>query len=132
MATQADIGKWAFTHAATAIEEVLDVSGLGKSNNLVDVTNFDSDPGTMEYIAGLSDGTEFTVSCNYIDGATGQDALVADVDAGATAAFTLAYDSTTTRSFNGVCMGWEIAPSTSEQNQINFTIKVSGDITKTP
>jgi len=128
--TAATIGKWAFTHAATAVEEVLDVSGLGVSNNLVDVTNFDSPAGTMEYIAGLADGTEFTVQCNRLEAGTGQNALIADVDAGATAAFTLVYDSTGTRSFNGVCMGYTEEPSTSEQNKISFTIKVSGNITR--
>lgn len=132
MPTAATIGDWQFTHAGTAVEEVLSVSGLGKSNNLVDVTNFDSDAGTMEYIAGLADGSEVTINCNYIHDGTSQLALMADVDSQATAAFTLAYSATTrVYSFSAVCMAYNIAPSTSEQNQVEFTVKVSGEITAT-
>jgi len=130
MATLATIGKWKLTHEAAEVEEVLSVGGMGKSNNLVDVTNFDSPGGSMEYIAGLADGTEISVECNYVPAATAQIALRADVDAGATAAFVMTYDGSVTFTFNAVCMGYVITPSTSEQNKCSYTLKISGDITE--
>ena len=129
--TAATIGDWVFTHEATAVEEVLTLTGLGKANSLIDVTNFDSPAGTMEYIAGLADGSEITVTCNYIHDGTAQLALISDVDSQATASFTLANGTNRTYSFDAVCMSYSVVPSTSEQNQIEFGLKVSGDITAT-
>lgn len=132
MATSATLGKFNVTHAAANIEEVLSLSGLGKSNDLVEVTNFDSPAGTKEYIAGLADGSDVTITCNYIHDATAQLALIADVDSQATAAFTVTYDTTAkVYSFNAVCMSYQINPAIDSQNQIEFGIKVSGDITVT-
>lgn len=139
MATSANISNFKFKKATAAspasynaIEEVLSISGVGKNNELVDVTNFDSPAGTKEYIAGLADGSEITVEANYVPNATHQTALIASVDAGETINFQVAYTAVSpdeTWSFAGVCLGWEVAPSPTEQNRITFTIKISGDIT---
>jgi hypothetical protein len=131
MATAADIGKWTFSQGAVPIEEVLSVSELGTSNSLIDVTNFDSAAGRMEYIAGLSDGSEVSIECNRVDGATGQAAMVTAVRAQSTESFVLTYDATTIYTFDAVCMSEVISPSTSEQNKLSFSIKVSGDIVET-
>ena len=139
--TQATIGKWklklgdgASPEAFTAIEEVFEVGGLGKTNNLVNATNFDSPPGTMEYIAGLADGSEINITANYIPDATQQGALQAAVDAQENRNFQLIYDESAspageTFEFTATCLGWTIVPSVEDRNQIQFTIKVSGDIT---
>ena len=129
MATAADIGKWALTIDATPIEEILSLSGVGQSNNLLDVTNFDSGL-TMEYIPGLADGAEISIEANRIDAAAGQAALIAGVKAKTTNAFILTYDSATTYTFNGVCLSYEIQPSQTEQNKLSFSVKISGDITE--
>lgn len=131
MATAADIGKWTFSMGATPIEEVLSVSELGTSNSLIDVSNFDSAPGRMEYIAGLSDGSEMSIECNRVDGAAGQTALVTAVRAQDTQSFTLVYDATTTYTFDAVCMSETLIPSISEQNKISFSVKLTGDIVET-
>lgn len=131
MATAADIGKWALSMGATPIEEVLSVSELGTTNSLIDVTNFDSAPGRMEYIAGLSDGSEMSIECNRVDGAAGQVALVAAVRTQATNSFTLIYDGGTTYTFDAVCMSEKTNPSISEQNTLSFSVKLTGDIIET-
>jgi hypothetical protein len=139
MTTLANIGRWKFRLGSTAspivyadLEEVFSISGLGKTNNLVDVTNFDSDEGTMEYIAGLSDGQEVTIECNYIPGATNQTAMIAAIDAQTNRAFQVAYIGSSPNevfNFQGVPLGWVVTPSPTEQNTISFTVKISGDIT---
>lgn len=128
--TQATISKFKISHAAADIEEVLELGGLGVTNSLIEVTNLDSPAGTREHIGGLADGTEISITCNYVSGATVQTALRADVDSQATAAFVLTYDNAITWSFNAVCMSWSIQPSVSEQNKISFSIKVTGAITE--
>lgn len=128
------LGTAASPQVLTAMEEVVSVSGIGKTNNLVDVTNFDSPSGTREYIAGLADGDEFTVECNYKPGATMQTAAMTAVDSGATRKAKLTYQGSSPLrnwSFDVVCMGYTLAPSATEQNKMSFTYKITGTVART-
>jgi hypothetical protein len=139
MTTQANISRWKFYLASTAspmvftaVEEVFSISGLGKTNNLVDVTNFDSPEGTMEYIAGLADGQEITVECNHIPAATQQTAMKSAVNTGTNRTFRVSYIGSSPNviyNFEGVPLSWVVGPSATERNTITFTVKISGDIT---
>ena len=116
------------------LEEVKSVSGFGKTNELVDVTNFSSPNNTKEYIAGLADGAEISVECNKLNtGATVQNQLIADVDAQESARFIRITwtDGTTSKtySFNVVCLSYTYAPSIADANKISYTLKITGDIT---
>lgn len=139
--TSATISNWQMTvlnvgvspNAQQSIEEIFNCSGFGKSNSLEDVTNWDSPAGTMEYIAGLSDGAEFTVEANFVPNATGQEAVMAAVDAQASRAAVLTYTGTSpnkTYSMTVVCLDWELGPGTTTKNTITFKFKISGDITR--
>jgi hypothetical protein len=140
MATAATISGFSFLlgtaaspQVLTAIEEVISVSGVGKTNQLLDVTNFDSDAGTREYIAGLAEGDEITVECNWKSGATMQLAAMVAVDSGATRNARLRYNNSSPQrswSFGAVCLGYAVAPSSTEQNRITFTYKISGAVTR--
>lgn len=140
MPTKANISRWKFRLGDgsppqyTDVEEVKTVTGLGKTNKLIDVTSFDSPAGTMEYIAGLSDGEQITVTCNRIPNESPesqQQLLMAAVDAGETKPFQIAYTGVSpeeTFEFLGVCISWKLTPSTTAENQIEFVVKISGDI----
>lgn len=140
MTTAANISNFKFKLGTTAspqvltdIEEVLSVSGVGKTNQLLDVTNFDSDAGTREYIAGLAEGDEITVECNYKPGGTMQTVAMASVDSGLTKMAKLLYSGSSPNrswSFNVVCLGYTVVPSSTEQNRITFTYKISGAVTR--
>lgn len=113
------------------VEEVLSITGFGKTNDLLDVTNFDSPAGTKEFIAGLADGAEITAECNYIGG-TEQDALRTAIDAGSTRNFQIVNTNQSpseTFAFAAVCLSWTIEPSPTEQNRISFGLKITGAIT---
>lgn len=122
-------------NAYQSIEEVKSLSGLGKTNPLIDVTSFDS--AAREYIAGLADGSEITVECVRVHTASNlQDTVIADVDAGSTRTFrlTITNESTSpnltkTYTFSAVCLSWSITPSFDDAQMISFTMKISGDIT---
>ena len=125
------IGDGGSSETFTAIEEAREVSGFGKTNPLIDATSFDST--AREYIAGLSDGSEFTLGCLRVHTASSQqDVVVGKVDTGATfnVQFSLT-DGTTakTYSFAVVGIGYEISPSVDDATTINFTLKISGAIT---
>jgi hypothetical protein len=139
--TAANISRWEFRLGDTAsptdyndVEECYNISGLGKTNNLVDVTNFDSPAGTMEYIAGLADGEEITVECNRIPTAsppTEQQNMITAVNAQSNRQFQIAYVGVSpeeTFTFTGVPLSWVLAPSPTERNSISFRVKISGDI----
>lgn len=137
--TQANISQWKFRKATVGspatyndVEEVFGISGLGKTNELIDVTNFDSPVGSKEFIAGLAEGDEITIECNFISGATEQEAMIAAINAGVNINFQVAYVGISpedTFSFAGVPLGWTVAPSPTQQNTITFTVKISGNIT---
>jgi len=140
MTTLANISRWQFLlgtaaspQVLTAIEEVYSVSPVGKSNQLVDVTNFDSPAGTKEFIAGLAEGDEITVEANFIPGATMQTAAMTAVDSGATRKARLTYTGSSpnkTWSFDAVCMSYGVQPSPTERNTIRFTFKITGSVTR--
>lgn len=107
------------------IEEVLSVGQLGSVGEDLDVTNFDSADGQREFIAGLSEGNEIPVECNDIAG-TQQEALVAAK--GTNRHFQAVWTKVSpnrTVTFIASVKGYEYAPSNTEQNKINFTLKVS-------
>jgi len=123
-------GDGAGTEVFTAISEVLSMSGLGKTNPLVEVTSFDSTG--REYIAGLADGTEITLECNYLPADTQQQGLISDVDAGTIRNLQVVItDGTTplTYSFAVTPLSWVINPSFDDKNTLTFTLKISGAIT---
>lgn len=123
-------------NAYDTIEENASLSGIGVTNPLVDVTSHDS--AAREYIAGLADGSEITLECNYIQTASNNQLdLMADVDNKVTSSFRLTMlDASTspntskTFSFSGVCLSYQIAPSFDDKHMITFTIKISGSITR--
>lgn len=116
--------------------QTFNISGLGETNTLVDVTTFCSG-GNMEYISGLSDGTQVTLDLNLEtkDSQAIWD-MVADVKAKATRSFEWRVQGDPTqpgvvvRTFHLdlVCLGWELKPSTTAKNTITFTGKVTGPI----
>lgn len=113
----------------TVIPEIISMSGFGEVNELVEVTNLDSN-GRKEYIAGNADGVEFDAECNHLDGNTTQEAVKSA--AGTTRNFQYARtDSSpaTVANFAAVCLGYEEVPGVNEQNRITFRFKITGAIT---
>lgn len=120
----------------SSIPEVMSLSGLGKTNPLVDVTSFDST--AREYIAGLADGSEVSMECNYLPGNTVQDAIVADVNSGTNFYMQVVVTNpnsgtsplaTDTYTFLVTPLSWTFAPSYEDKNMMSFSLKISGDIT---
>lgn len=110
------------------IEEADDVGGFGSDLELIEATSFDSN-GFKEFIAGLEEGKEFTVACNYILTAPVQRHVKANK--GLTNAMQLEFtDGTDTETYqcNVVYKGWSIAPGLSDKHKIEFMFKITGEI----
>lgn len=119
-----------------AIPEVIEVSGIGQTNTLVDATSFDST--AREYIPGLGDGEEMTLTCIYRPGNTVQDAMVADVQAKATRAFratvvnsNVSPQKTDIYNFNVAMLSWKWGPQYDDKHTLQFTMKITGAVTIT-
>lgn len=113
--------------------EIKDVSGIGKTNSLVDVTSFCSPAGVRQFIAGLAEGNEITMIGNLLTNDTNQDSLMDSVDSGSNREFQIVFDdgsNTITLTFEAVCLSWEMTPSFDDANGVTFGLKVSGDITR--
>ncbi len=129
--TAATLGLFNVTVDGTNLEEVIGFSGFGETNDLIEVTNWDSPTGTKEHIGGLADGQEVTVTCNYIHDAAQQQAVVASVQAKTTLAWVVTYNTLdATYTFDAASIGYAINPGIDTQNQIEFTVKVSGGIVR--
>ena len=136
--TSATRGGWTFATATTdsppaytSLPEVLSVSGIGQTNPLIDSTSFDST--AKEYIAGLADGTEVQVECNYIAANAAITGMLTNVEAGSTIYVKATYSGvfpSKTFTFSAVCLSYEVTPSFSDKNMIKFSLKISGSITR--
>lgn len=107
---------------------------IGKSNPLVDVTDFDS--SAKEYIGGLSDGQEFTATFHY-DAASSTNTNLAllqtKVDTKANVDMQVVVTdgtNTDTYEFNVVPISWVLGGGPEEVATLEFSLKVSGAITK--
>lgn len=132
--TAATIGNWSFEFGdspLTPLEEVLSVSEVGETNELLDVTNFDSTVGKKEFIPGLSEGDEVSIECNHVPSGAGQAALRALVASGGSSDAVLTYTGSPNElySFAFAAISWKLAPSISEQNKISYTVKISDGVT---
>lgn len=107
------------------IAEVVSVTPPGWTRDAVDVTHLGSDDGAKEFIAGLVDGGEASITINYLPGATGP----------LMAAFTAARDDfrvlfpggAVAIDFAGVVTGFEIGDlAAGDKISATFTVKPSG------
>ncbi len=136
-ATRAFVGGWGFFIGGagsptvfTQICPVFSISGVGKTNELIDSTTFCSG-GVKEYIPGLADGTEMAIEANYEPADTGLADFISAVNNKQTRDFQLVVtDGTTTKTFTlrAAALKWEIGPSVDNKNTISFSAKISGDI----
>lgn len=120
----------------TAIPEVFSISGVGQTNDLVDVTNFDS-AGSREYVGGLADGQEITIEANYVPEHASfaqQEGFITDVVNKTTRNFQLLVTGSSPNvlfAFAAACLSYVINPSVDDRNTITFTAKISGAVTIT-
>ena len=113
--------------------EVIELSGFGQSNDLVEATHFGSN-GVREYINGLSDGEEISVTCNRLPDNTVQTNAIADVGSKIIRTYRITEQdsrgNSETFTFAAAPMSWGIGPQVDDRATIVFGFKISGPITK--
>jgi hypothetical protein len=120
-----------FKRAGTAIAEVMTVSGPNLSRDTIEVTHLTSDNGFKEFISGMADGGECTVTLNWIPGNSGHALLVSDLCAGPDAT-AVAYSvdwrglGTNIWAFNGHITGFSPSGDKTKQLDATAAFKVTG------
>ncbi len=108
----------------TNFVEVLDAIPPQYSRDAIDATHHASPAGFKEYIPGLKDGGEVTMTLNYIPSAS--DAYLAAFNASSAGQFRITLPNAVTCTFGGVITSY--APNTPRDDKMTseIVIKVSG------
>ncbi len=117
------------------IPEVNDFPSFGESTPLEDVTHFQST--SREYIGGLADGDEFSMTCNRVHRSPDiQGSLIALKGLTRTLKVTerdASVSPNTTKVYraNVVILGWSLAPGVGTKQSITFNFKITGGVSIT-
>lgn len=116
------------------IAEIKEIGDFGAERELVEATNHDSPDFFREYILGLKDGSEFTVTVNWNPGYdlhNPQTGLIGDFDAATPANFQLRFPTVPVviAEFAALVRAWTINPPVDAILDLMLTFKVTGDIT---
>ncbi len=125
------MGDGADPEVFTPLKKVNGFPGLGKTNPLVEDSSFDS-VDAREYIAGLADGSEITMAQSFLPDNVQQKLLISNVDNRVNTTFQAVVDNgendILTFTFSTVPLSWTFNPSWEDKNNIDFVLKISGDI----
>ena len=127
-------GDGAATEVFTTVAEVTDIGGPSLALDPVEVTNHDSTAGWREFIGGLLDGGEVTLTINYIPANATHNAtngLIADMTARTKRNFQLVFpdSGTTTWSFTALVTAFEPGEPIDAQLTADVTLKITGQPT---
>ncbi len=139
MATNATIGNVTVSKNTVAdpityteVPEVVEIGGLGFNAEEQEVTHFGSG-GDKEFIAGLREGTDFSITVNYDPTAAVHVQLFTEAQQGDTIGFQIVFNDGTTNdtlTFDVALQTSEIQYSPSDPNRQVFGGRISGAITR--
>jgi predicted secreted protein len=113
--------------APITVAGLTEIGGLELSSDTIDVTNLSSPDGYREFIGGLKDGGEVSIS-GFFESAVGkgQKELYDAYESGAVKDYEIAFPSDAVWQFKGIVTG--VSTTASLEDPVNFTgtIKVSG------
>lgn len=127
-------GNGAATEVFTTIAEVTNIGGPSLALDPVEVTNMDSTAGWREFIGGLLDGGEVSLTINYLPTNATHNAsngLIADMTNRTKRNFQLVFSdgSSTTFSFTALVTGFETGEPVDGQLTAEVTLKITGQPT---
>lgn len=114
--------------AMQQVGEVLELSEPNRSKDAVDATNMNSDNRYREFISGLKDGGEITVSYNRVDTDVGQTAVdgAFEYDGAVWVMIDIPLAVAKRWTIRGIVTGREAEIPLDDKMTGSFTLKVSG------
>lgn len=111
--------------SVTDFAEVASLTPPGYTRNVIDVTHLKSPDEYMEYIGGMRDGGEASMTLNYVPSAT--DALLAELNQSGRRYYQITFPGGVKMQFAGFCTGWEPGEvSPDDKLTLAATIKATG------
>lgn len=108
----------------TKIAQITNLTPPGMTRDTIDATHLESPDGYKEFIAGLKESGEATITVHY-DPST-SDTLVEAFEAGA-GAFQITFPNKVTLTFDGIVTGYELNDVVADDKMTaTFTVKCSG------
>ena len=116
------------TWAGHDIGYLSDAKGPNMSAEMIDISNHDSANTFREFVAGLRDGGEFSISLKYIPGdLTGQKFMLADFNTGTSRQVIFTFLDASTWTFTGLVSAFDVDAGKFDADRLlSVTIKVSG------
>jgi hypothetical protein len=115
--------------------EIIDVTPPNAQVDQVEVTHMQSPDRVKEFIAGLTDYGDMSVTMNYIPSSATDDLILAWRTSGATRSLKILYPSANSPrpydTFNGFILGYAITDPVADKMTATLTIKVAGAVTRT-
>lgn len=125
------MGDGATPEIFTTVAEVFDISGPSMSKDAIETTHHGSTNGWREFISGLKDGGEVTLSMNFLPQNSTQDdstGVISQLSGDTVDNYqvVLPDDDETTITFAAVVTAFEIAEPVDDRLTADATFKVSG------
>jgi len=118
-----------FTFNEEVVAELTDVDGPGMSGEEVEVTSHDSN-WWKEFLPGLIDGGEISLSGNYVPSDDGQAAILAGLKGQTVAAWAITYPNSYGWSGEGFVTAFEPTGPHGDKSEITMTIRTTGEISE--
>ena len=122
-------GDGASPEVFTTILEEVSIANFGALSQLVEATHLLS--AAKEFLYGLAEGSEMTLTCNFLVTDTTQANMIADQTNKVTRNFKLVFPTSPNKTFSfaALVLGWNL-PSIvpNEPVHVTFTLKISGAI----
>ncbi len=110
---------------------VVDTGSIGESKPQIDVTAL-CDKKSRAYRAGLADGAQITLKCNYLSGDSVILALYQAFKNHTIEVFRLLADDTSPPEafeFHASILGWNVTTPVGAKAEVSFVLKITGDVT---
>ena len=110
----------------TDIGEVISISGPSLSRDVVDATHMGSTEKWREFIAGLKDGGEVTIECNFDPDGTDVTNWLSDINTDSERTYQITFPDTTEWLFEGIMTALEVSDPLDDKMTATATYKVTG------
>jgi hypothetical protein len=107
----------------TLVAEVTNISPPGRTRGTIDATHLKSPDEYMEFIAGMAESGEASITLNFVPNAT--DVLVTAFEA-KTGNFQILFPSGVKLNFAGIVTGYEFGELSTDKMTATFTVKATG------
>lgn len=119
-------GNGADPEVFTDVAEVTSITPPGMARDAVEATHMDSPEKWREFIAGLKDGGEVSIECNFDPGGTDVTAWLGDINSDAVTNYKITFPDATEWDFAALMTGLEFGTPLDDKMTASMTYKVTG------